>query len=303
LFGKTTNDKQRFRCKYCSKTFIWKERYNKKSREQHWFKLWVTEGYSIRQLSKISGHSASKLERIKNYWLKQSPPKLSDYSIYKYIIYDGTYFHKNGCLICLMNAKGQAIISSIYAHKEGFNSVHPWFSSLRQRGLNPKFISMDGEKTVMNAVRSIWPKNKIQRCLYHIQHEGMRWLRTFPKTQAGRELRVILGTLCIIKSLKDRNRFVTTYKIWLNKYKDFVKSLPKTTVAFKDLKRTISLINNALPNMFHYLKDPNIPATTNSIESFYSRLKADYRRHRGLTQQNKIRYLQWYCYYQNINKT
>ena len=202
-----------------------------------------------------------------------------------------------------MNAKGQTIISTIYAHKEGFNSVHPWFLGLRQRGLDPKFTSMDGERTVMSAVRNVWPKNKIQRCLYHIQHEGMRWLRTHPKTEAGKELRTILGALCTVKSFKERNQFIQTYKMLLDKYRGFVKSLPRTTVAFKDLKRTMALVNNALPDMFHYLHDSNIPATTNRIESFYSRLKADYRRHRGLTQQNKIRYLKWYCYYKNINKT
>ncbi len=202
-----------------------------------------------------------------------------------------------------MNAKGQSIISAIYAHKEGYGSVHPWFLGLRKRGLNPLFISMDGERTVMHAVRTVWPENRIQRCLYHIQHEGMRWLRTYPKTQAGRELRSILGALCAIKSFKERNLFIETYRVWLDKYKSFVRSLPRTTVAFKDLKRTMGLINNALPNMFHYLNNPTVPSTTNSIESFYSRLKADYRRHRGLTQKNKINYLKWYCYYKNINKT
>ncbi|OIO38044.1 MAG: hypothetical protein AUJ72_03290 [Candidatus Omnitrophica bacterium CG1_02_46_14] len=200
-----------------------------------------------------------------------------------------------------MNAKGQEIISNIYAHKEGFHSVHSWFLALKSKGLSPKFTSMDGEKTTMNAVQEVWPNNKIQRCLYHIQHEGMRWLRTYPKTDAGRELRVILGNLCDIKSVKERNVFIQTYKAWLEKYSGFIKSLPRTTVAFKDLKRTIILLNNALPDMFHYLHDSNIPATTNSIESFYSRLKADYRRHRGLTQQNKICYLKWYCYFKNSN--
>jgi len=200
-----------------------------------------------------------------------------------------------------MNANGQAIISTTYAYREGFASVHPWFLGLRQKGLDPKFTSMDGERGVMHAARIVWPKNKIQRCLYHIQQEGMRWLRTYPKTDAGKELRAILGGLCDIKSFKERNQFIQTYKTWLDKYRDFIKSLPRTTVAFKDLKRTVVLINNALPDMFHYLQDSNVPATTNSIESFYSRLKADYRRHRGLTQINKIHYLKWYCYFKNTN--
>jgi len=83
--------------------------------------------------------------------------------------------------------------------------------------------------------------------------------------------------------------------------KEFVNSLPKDKIAFKDLKRTIVLINNALPDMFYYLKEPIIPATTNMLESFYSRLKADYRRHRGLSQKHKIQYLKWYCFLKNNN--
>ena len=200
-----------------------------------------------------------------------------------------------------MNIKEQAIISNIYAKKEGFKSVYPWFKRLKKQGLMPRYITMDGERSVMRAIAIVWPKAIIQRCLYHIQREGMRWLRTYPKTVAGRELRDLLCTLCSIKSVKERDQFIENYKSWLNKYKDFVKSLPIINIAFKDLKRTMVLINNALPDMFHYLKEPNIPATTNVIESFYSRLKADYRRHRGLTQKHKIHYLKWYCYYKNNN--
>jgi len=158
---------------------------------------------------------------------------------------------------------------------------------------------MDGERSVMRAIGLIWPHTKIQRCLYHIQREGMRWLRTYPITVAGKELRRLLCTLCCIKTIKERNQFIRNYKSWVNKYKDFVRSLPITTVAYKDLKRTMVLINNALPDMFHYLKEPSVPATTNAMESFYSRIKADYRRHRGLSQKHKIHYLQWYCYFKN----
>ena len=198
-----------------------------------------------------------------------------------------------------MNAQDQKIISHIYDHKEGYHSTYPWFLRLREKGLNPRYITMDGERHVMRAVREIWPKAIIQRCLYHIQHEGMRWLRTYPKTQAGKELRFLLNTLCSIESVKEQDTFVQDFQTWLKKYTDFIESLPKNIVAFKDLKRTISLINNALPDMFHYLKDPTVHKTTNALESFYSRLKSDYRRHRGLTQKHKIKYLTWYCHFKN----
>lgn len=184
----------------------------------------------------------------------------------------------------------------MYAYKEGGTIVEPWFKSLKEKGLKPSFIVMDGEQTVMKTIRSIWPQAKIQRCLYHIQREGMRWLRTYPKTAAGKDLRALLSSLCDINTIKERDRFISNYKSWITHYKDFVRSLPSGNIAFKDLKRTIALINNALSDMFHYLKEPKIPGTTNALEGFYSRLKADYRRHRGITQQHKIHYLKWYCY-------
>jgi len=199
-----------------------------------------------------------------------------------------------------MDASSQAIIASTYADREGYKSTYPWFDKLKQQGLYPDAIAMDGETSVIRAIRTVWPKIKIQRCLFHIQREGMRWLRTHPKTEAGRELRQLLSVLCYVKCFKERDTFVQNFKQWLEKYNEFVQSLPKTHIAFKDLQRTIVLINNALPDMFRFINGA-LPATTNALESFYSRLKADYRRHRGLSQINKIQYLKWYCYYKNSN--
>lgn len=101
----------------------------------------------------MSGYSKSKIERIKNYWLDQLPKEKTDYTNYKYLIFDGTYFHKDGCLICLMDAKSQKIISNIYAKKEGYKTVYPWFYKLKEQGLNPLYIAMDGEQSVIRAIK------------------------------------------------------------------------------------------------------------------------------------------------------
>lgn len=129
----------------------------------------------------------------------------------------------------------------------------------------------------------------------------MRWLRTYPKTIAGRELRCLLGTICTIRTIKERDQFVNSFSLWLTTHRDFIKTLPSSNIAFKDLKRTTVLIKNALPDMFHYLNEPGLPSTTNLIEGLYSRLKSDYCRHRGLTEQNKRQYLKWYCFLNNKN--
>lgn len=250
-------------------------------------------------MSNQSGYSEFKLKQIKNYWLARLPPEIHNYRHVKYIIYDATYFHKDGCLINIMNARNHKIIAQVYVSRESFKDVFPWLLHLKKKGLNPGHVTMDGERSIIRALKLTWPGIKLQRCLYHIEHEGLRWLRTYPKTDAGKDLRKILRTLSPINTIKERNYFIASYHSWLAQYKSFVMSLPRTTVAFKDLQRTIVLINNALPDMFRYLADKYIHKTTNALEGFHSRLKTDYQRHRGMTRKHRINYIYWYCYFKN----
>jgi len=226
-----------------------------------------------------------------------------DLSKVRYMIYDGTYFHKDGCLLNLMNAIDQQIIAHTYVMKESFRNAYPWFMTLKSEGLNPVYITTDGERSINRAMRLVWPHATLQRCLYHIQHEGMRWLRTYPKTVAGSELRNILSKLCWIKTPPERDEFIQAYVDWLRNHRESVMALPRTTVAFEDLRRTISLINNALPDMFYYLEDSQVHSTTNALENFHSRLKSDYQRHRGLSREHRLQYINWYCFFKNVPKT
>ena len=198
-----------------------------------------------------------------------------------------------------MNATDQKIIAHLYVKKESFKDAYPWFVSLRQQGLNPVFITTDGERSIIRAMKLVWPGVKLQRCLYHLQHEGMRWLRTYPKTEAGKELRGILSKLSRVKTLEERDAFIQEYAGWVSRYKGFVFSLPPTTIAYKDLRRTMVLLNNALPEMFYYLEDRYVQATTNALEGLHSRLKSDYHSHRGLTKTHRIQYIRWYYYFKN----
>jgi len=215
------------------------------------------------------------------------------------MVYDATYFHKDGCLLNLMDVQSQKIIAHLYVQRESFQEAYPWFMSLKTYGLNPLFITTDGEQSITRALRQVWPQAKLQRCLYHLQHEGMRWLRTYPKTEAGRKLRALLSRLSSIKTVSERDTFVNDYAGWVREYGDFVRLLPQSTVAAKDLKRTVALINHALADMFHYLEDESIHPTTNALEGFHSRLKADYRRHRGLSKEHRIQFINWYCYFKS----
>jgi len=249
----------------------------------------------------MSGYSSFKLHQIKNYWLSQEAPVLLNinYKKIKYIIFDGTYFHKDGCLIVFVNTQSKKPFYYTYVKKEGYSVVYSSACYLKQQGLNPKSFTIDGHKSVINALLEVWPNVIIQRCLFHIQRQGLQWLRQYPKTQAAKELKNIIKSCGAIKTKENTKSFLTSYAKWQNTYSDFVSKMPKVSTAFKDLKRTMALIDNALKDMFHFVKDQNIVPTTNYIENFFKQLKHKYRGHNGLSLKHKIAYLNWYCFFKN----
>lgn len=216
---------------------------------------------------------------------------------------DGTYFHKEGCLAIVMNAVHKTLLDYWYIERESYDGIHPRLVTLKHHGLTPRSLTLDGHKRVTEAIKAVWPEALIQRCLFHVENQGLRWLRTYPKTEAGKALKMILRTVTAIQSQSDKERFLIAYANWLQKYSLFVRQLPRGNVADQDLKRTVGLINKAIPNMFHFIKDPNIAKTTNLLEGFYSQLKHQYQRHRGLSRIHKITFLYWYCYFKTIKNS
>lgn len=239
---------------------------------------------------------------IKTAWLLKEP-NIIDLELLqnsKYLLFDGTYFHKNGCLIILITNPTQKVLDYKYIVKENYLDTYNMLTHLKSLGLNPLAVTLDGHKYVIQAFKDVWPDIIIQRCLYHILRQGLQWLRTYPKTEAGKELKSIIIMLATVKKECDKNKAILAYKNWYKKYELFIKELPSNSAAAIDLKKATGLINNALSNMYHFLKDQNIASTTNLLESYFSQLKHKYRCHRGLTEQHKIAYLKWFCYFKNI---
>jgi len=124
-------------------------------------------------------------------------------------------------------------------------------------------------------------------------------VRRYPKLEASKELREILLALPAVKDKKGREEFIRDFCCWEDRHGRFVLSLPSKDKVYGDLQRTRSLILHALPDMFHYLDDPSIAATTNKLEGYFSRLKEIYRKHRGLSKKRRQNYFAWYINLKN----
>jgi hypothetical protein len=234
-----------------------------------------------------------------NHYLEQTPPQpVSIVGQCQHFILDGTFIHRPRSLVALMNAQTHMLVTGKYAVSESSGpQLRVFLERLKEQGLCPLSFTVDGNPNLTNTLRSLWPGVTVQRCLIHIQRQGLVWCRNVPKTTYARKLRRIFLKVTKIRTKEERDTFLKLIGEWENKYGSQIRYRPETGYVFSDIKRARSMLLRALPDMFHYLDDPLIPISTNSLEGYFSRLKSHYRQHRGLSGRKRNKYFQWYFYY------
>lgn len=213
------------------------------------------------------------------------------------MIFDGTFLHRPTSIVALMEAKTNTIISGIYGISENSERhLRAFLKPLKDRSLSPLSCTVDGNPQAIRVLKELWPNITIQRCLVHIQRQGLSWCRRYPRRTDAKKLRDIFRRVTYIHTKQDRDRFLASVRQWEEKYGRYITIQPEKGRVFSDIKRARSMLLKALPNMFHYLDNPDIPISTNGLESYFSRLKAHYRHHRGLKPAKRKNYFNWYFY-------
>jgi len=252
----------------------------------------------VRQLSALSGHSDAKIKRIIQRTLKQDPPgHIKPLSDYNYLVLDGTFLHRPKSILAVMDAETNTIIAGEYGVSESsIPQLYTFLRPLKRRGLTPVSCTIDGNPRVYKVLKELWPDIIIQRCLVHIQRQGLSWCRRFPKRTDAKHLRNLFKQVCYIDSHQQQNQFMRQLIRFEDRFGSDIEMQPGKGKVFSDLKRARSMLVKAVPHMFHYLDDANFPKTTNALEGYYSRLKQRYRQHRGLTRDKLHTYFNWYFY-------
>ena len=200
-----------------------------------------------------------------------------------------------------MDAQDRSVIASGYPVREtSVKQLKSFLEGFKEHGLSLVSVTLDGNPQAIMTFRQLWPGITIQRCLVHIQRQGLMWCRAKPQMELAKELRELFVRTTYIRTQWQKETFVHDLKRWENKYGDMVDNFPSSHKTLSDLKRARSMILKALPDMFHYLDNSNIPFSTNSLEGYYSRLKWAYRNHRGMAIHKRINYFKWYTILKQI---
>ena len=247
-------------------------------------------------MSQQSGHSSAKLYRIIDHWLARKPEDShSSLEKHHYTIFDGTFLHRPESIVALMDADQYAIICGEYGVRENSEpQLISFLQPLKQRSLSPVSCTVDGNPHAIRVLKQLWPDIIIQRCLVHIQRQGLSWCRQYPKRTDAKKLRELFLKVIHIHDHHQRNQFLESVDQWEQRYGHKIEEQPGRGWVFSDLKKARSMLLKALPNMFQYLDDPNIPNNTNGLEGYFSRMKRLYRNHNGLQTSKLKDYFNWH---------
>ena len=217
---------------------------------------------------------------------------------------DATYFSQF-CVLCYQDNQEGYTQMIRFSSGEHYEEIKEDLDNLIKLGLKIESITTDGHKSILKAIKKSIPDVRAQRCLVHIQRMCLLWLTRFPKHVAGQQLRQLVLQILKIKTPNDRLYWTQQLELWYKEHKPYLqeKTVNEATGRYwythKLLRRSYFTIKRALPNMFHYLLDPDIPSTTNGIEGFFGHLKNHLDLHRGLSIQHRIDFIKWYVFFAN----
>ena len=292
--GRTASGKQRWYCPECSVSAV-QTRPDITAQFRHTlFVKWLTGSRSLDEIAAEYGASRRTLIRwFKPLWAMPAPPSFPARPQGSIYVLDGVYLsgRENVALIC---KAFPAAIRWSFAERETAASWKGFLQNLP----HPAVVVIDGQKGLSKVISQLWPEVKIQRCLVHVERLARIRLTRQPKSQAGKELLSLVHRLFDVQNGKQKRRWLALYRRWERRHDAFLIERSEGEpdpgkkrrwwYAHRNIRAARSLIRNALPNLFTYVGNPEIPRSTNHVEGgINSRIKELIHRHRGLNDEQK----------------
>ncbi len=246
---------------------------------------------TVSQLTEDFNCSGKKILRVINRRLDQNPSPIKiNLRRVENLVFDGSFLkgRKLNVVILLNGANNKPIAFSFGVRENKKDEVKDFLLRLKLHGLIPQSVTIDGLRTVYQAFQEVWSGIIIQRCLFHVQKQGLMWCRRYPKSLEAKKLKGIFREVFSVKDFQSKEIFIQKVLFWEQQYGHKILINPSNGWVMSDLKRARSMLLNALPDMFHFLDNPKIPHTTNCAESFFSKLKENLKIHRGLTEERRL---------------
>jgi hypothetical protein len=249
--------------------------------------------------------SERSISRLFKRFLQQAPEIAIKSKTHVHLIIDATYLPNGICLILYFDHDIRYVQLYRTSNQEKLREIKQDLQALKTLGMNVYSVTCDGHKSILKAIIKVYPDAIIQRCLVHVKRQCGLYLRRKPKLLASQELLVIVNKLPAVKTFEQCSYWLLSLHHWYQHHKetlleesineqkgDYRKTHEKLYSAYIHLYQ-------AIPHLFCYLNDPEIPATSNRLESFFKHLKEKMLLHSGLRLDAKRNFIKWYLHFKN----
>ena len=300
FWGKHPSGKRRFRCKDCEKSSVRKRTDHRLKKRWSVFVQWITSKWSLGDIARQENVTIQTLETwFKPLWNEIPKPSPLTYTP-RILVVDGTVL-KRGELTLLIASDGDSGVPLFWMPvvRESAETWERFLGELHPHGA-PSVIVCDAQKGLLKAIGTVFPGVLIQRCLIHVLRQAKAWLTQHPKTRAGRELLDLVMALSTIRTQRQKRRWIRRFCRWKSRHYTFLKERTealsgRSWYTHRTLRGVRTLLTNASPDLFRFVKDPTIPSTSNIVEGgVNSRLKELIRCHRGVSLKKKLVICCWY---------
>jgi hypothetical protein len=275
---------QRYRCLRCLKVFQSPRRKSGALKA-----LWNDYVWGKQTLTQLAGQHDRSVEWVRNQLERVGVEKKEIIPQPIVVIPDTTFW---GRLYGVTVFRAAALKRNIWwteVKSETQAVYHYGRKILEEQGWTFLAAVVDGRRGLATVFKDI----SVQICQFHQMKTVTKYLTRRPKTEAGQELRAI--TLKLPKS--NEKEFTALLRDWHKRWNSFI--IEKTYVlgtkhwyyTHKNVRSAYKSLERNLPFLFTYQKYPelNIPNTTNSLDGFFSQLKARLSVHRGLRKDRRFK--------------
>lgn len=291
-YGMTAAGTQRWQCRSCDATGVQKRDDHANRLWHRCFTDWLMAPTSLTTIADRLHCSVRNVARhVQRHWGKQPTPPhwVAPSSL---VVLDGTSLVARERVVLVARGIGDhPNIAWVFTQRE---TTAAW-SELLSAIPAPQFVVCDGQKGLLSAIKTHWPRTAIQRCLIHVVRQSLAWLTRKPQTYAGQQLRIIVGQLLAIRTRRQRRKWLHRFRHWCRRWTIFLNARTRHPIApkrwwytHKKLRRVRTLIERSLPHLFTFVRYPEVPRTSNHVEGgINARLHELFRAHRGISVQQK----------------
>lgn len=167
-----------------------------------------------------------------------------------------------------MESSSHELLYGAYGIREGARDLQQLYGMLAQAGLHPQSATIDGNPQQGKYLSLQWPQVRLQRCIVHVQRQGLRWCRRNPKRTDAKHLRKLFLDLTMVKTSVQRDHFIRQTNQRDQRFGHAIRQAPHITGGwvFSDLALAARMIVRSLPDLFYFVDNVTISSSTNPLE-------------------------------------